>query len=823
MSTLDRYYWLAPGIDVVPLNEGTLLLRSDTIALQVEGNLAQLLREFLFPQLDGSKPLSQIAAGLSEGAQEELKARLDELVSAQVLVSDVQPRPAPTADAQIGLPFAQMLTALGISPEEALSKLRQSQISIVGLEAHGGHIAVLLSQMGVGKLVLIDPFLCQSGNLMSMPFAGPDDIGRSRQAIVAAGLQRHHPEVEVVLGEAELSRSTLAQLVNHSDMVISCFDKGFSASHQWVNRASLEHNIPALYTEVRAHLATVGPMVIPEQTACYMCYRMRGIANANDFEEAITYEEFLDRTKAPKLHERAALPTMPYYIANLAALEALKYLLSITSSGIAGKVLEFNALTLETQFHSILRKPDCPVCSVKKNGQRKQPTLNEVLSATHAPGDLLQAASLLVSSRTGIIRTVQQFQKDISEPMTPYIFGAELSNHRFLSEENEQHEHCSGKGFTLESAHISVLGEAVERYSGACWSFREVLFARRDELDGESLDPTELVLYREEQYGDLRYAPYNGSNRLGWVQARSLVSGKLIYVPALSIFMNYEVHNPEEFLFPVTSNGLASGPTLADAISSAALEVIERDAFMTTWLNRLPNQRVSWETLPDPEALRLCYAYRRRGVEMVLLRLKTDHPFHVFCAIGVQTDRNWEPAAVVGLGADFVATRAARRAISEVGQVRPALRKRFRGEEGQQRAAELLADPHLVETLDDHDLLYANQAALPILAFLIDQPLQDWDWDEAGVRTPADKLQRLVTHFQAEDQDILYFNVTPPDMAELNLYTARVMIPDYQPIDFGWKERRLGGKRLYQAPKKLGLATEPNGFDQLNDYPHPLA
>ena len=52
--------------------------------------------------------------------------------------------------------------------------------------------------------------------------------------------------------------------------------------------------------------------------------------------------------------------------------------------------------------------------------------------------------------------------------------------------------------------------------------------------------------------------------------------------------MEYQVHSPQEFLVPITSNGLAAGPTLADAVLSAIYEVLERDAILIAWLNRLP-------------------------------------------------------------------------------------------------------------------------------------------------------------------------------------------------------------------------------------------
>jgi ribosomal protein S12 methylthiotransferase accessory factor len=627
---------------------------------------------------------------------------------------------------------------------------------------------------------------------------------------------------DVRIGGKEINRDIISSLVRDCHMLVGCFDKGFSSSNHWLNRASLEHGIPAVYAESRAHTALVGPMVLPGQTACYMCYRMRSIACAADFTEAMEYEEFLDKRKRPMLHERAVLPTIPPYIASVLTQEILKQLLSISESSLAGNVLEFNALTLESDRHSILQKPDCPVCNPQKKRDRQQPPLNEFKQASTPAGDLLVLEPKLVSHRTGVVQHLHPVQKDISEPIQPYVFRAELANHLFVEDAKRDARVCSGKGFTAVAAKISALGEAVERYSGACWDYEDIVYARRSELVTESLDPRQLVLYAEEQYIHLPYAPYDDENVMGWIQARSLITNRQVYVPAIAVYMQYQVRTPVEYIFPITSNGLATGATLLNAVLSAALEVIERDAFMITWLHQLPAHRITWENHPDQEVRHLCLMYRRRGVEMHLYQLPTDHPCHVFAAVAVQV-RDVEPKVVVGMGADLRAHRAARKAIIEVGQVRPSLRQRCRLPEHRQRMDELVADPHRVKDLDDHDLLYASPRAVQPLEFLLHQDPVVFTWDSEVTRSTSEDMQQLVDDFTSKGQDLLYYNLTPPDMRELGLYTVRVIIPGFQPIDFGWQERRLGGERLYELPQRLGFATNRAQRELLNDAPHPIA
>jgi ribosomal protein S12 methylthiotransferase accessory factor len=178
---------------------------------------------------------------------------------------------------------------------------------------------------------------------------------------------------------------------------------------------------------------------------------------------------------------------------------------------------------------------------------------------------------------------------------------------------------------------------------------------------------------------------------------------------------------------------------------------------------------------------------------------------------------------VVGLGADPDPVQASRKAVLEVCQVRPSLRRRMRRDTDRSRLAELLDDPHRVVSIDDHDLLYASPASLPRLAFWLDAAEQPFEWQPQPAPPVSACLDRLTSWLRGNGHDLLYVNLTPPDMAELGLYTARAILPGFQPIDFGWKERRLGGTRVYTLPFELGFRERPQGWDDLNDDPHPLA
>jgi bacteriocin biosynthesis cyclodehydratase domain-containing protein len=259
------------------------------------------------------------------------------------------------------------LESIGISTSEARKNLSCLRVVVFGLEGHGAHVAVGLAQCGVGELVLVDPFPCQLENKSLMPWLKPT-VGCSREETIATALQATCAASRInASGGAALDLERITALADGAHLLIGCFDKGFSSTHHWINRASLSLKIPALFAECSGHIGHVGPLVLPGETACYMCYRMRRLACAEDFNLAMTYEEFLDKLKQPALHSRATLLGLPAYLGSILTIEAIKCLLSMSLPVLADKVLEFDAFSLQTTWHPIVRRADCAVCQKKKS------------------------------------------------------------------------------------------------------------------------------------------------------------------------------------------------------------------------------------------------------------------------------------------------------------------------------------------------------------------------------------------------------------------------------------------------------------------------
>lgn len=128
----------------------------------------------------------------------------------------------------------------------------------------------------------------------------------------------------------------------------------------------------------------------------------------------------------------------------------------------------------------------------------------------------------------------------------------------------------NGKGCTVAQARASAIMEAFERYSGehcvepvVCATYNGILRSSR------AVDPREIVIPALQ--------PYDDDLVLEWVCGYDLIQQEATFVPLNSVVCPYIPRGGEALYFSST-NGLAAGNTLVEALCQALCEVLERDA-----------------------------------------------------------------------------------------------------------------------------------------------------------------------------------------------------------------------------------------------------
>ncbi len=775
--------------DVADVGDGTVVIRGSVSSIRLAGKGVSAFALKLAQVADATRSSFEVLASLSGFDPDAVDRWLSELVAAGLLVDVPTSREGHKKRAHVAL------ASLGAG-SEAIDRLARATVAVIGLDDLTVGVATCLAHHGIGSVLLVvDP---------ASPEQSSNRIG---------SLGQH---CNIITREAD-SLEQLTAATAGSDFLFGSLSPRLLARAHWANRSALATQVPAIFGHVHGKLGYAGPLVFPGEGPCMLCYRMRALACEDDFLAAMALEE-----KRP--HAGAggtpSLPAVVDAVASVLAMEVVKAMTGLAAPTLVGAVLELDGIDHSRRVHRVLQRPDCPACR-KKGLPPRPPRIGGDLNAV----GLVQLHDLIVSPHCGIIRTLEPVPCDVTEPAIPLVVRAEVSNNRFHSADNHPFQPCSGKGVDLNTAFVSALGEACERYGATTWRHSTVRRCRLDELESDVIAPSDLVLFAEDQYADLPFTRWDPAATIGWVTGIDAATQIATAVPAVEALLGYE-GTPADHLYASTSNGLAAGRSLAQAALSAALEVIERDAFLISWFHRLPGSRIDPATVEHASVRSLTDAYRRRDVSLELYRLPTDLvEVSVYAAIGVQCgDRavGPGPAAVVGLGAALDDRAAALKAVLEVGQIRPALKARLRDPASRERAAILLADPTAVEHLDDHDLVYSEPGALEWLSFWRDGEPQEW-MDPGSVPENDQGLPVLLEAITSRGHRLVICDLTPPELGALGVHVARAVIPGFQPIHFGSRQARLAGSRLYELPYKLDLRAAPASRSDLNRLPHPIS
>lgn len=422
----------------------------------------------------------------------------------------------------------------------------------------------------------------------------------------------------------------------------------------------------------------------------------------------------------------------------------------------------------------------------------------------------------IVSSRVGIVRSLRQMNTELVELAPIELYEAQLADFEYAGEDTKKTRLGVGKGATEEAAVMGAIGEAVERYCSLQPNYDAVFESSVDQLGSSAISPSELVLYSEEQYetGAIPYPRFRSGHRTGWVRGRFLPGGHEAFVPASFSYLGpvgeHWCHN--------TSNGLAAGPDLDSAVLGGLCELVERDAFLITWMNQLAVPEVTFGRAHGlANAIRAHYV--RRGLEIRVFNATMDIPIYTMMAFAI--DRTGTgPSAVIGLGCSLDPVEALTKALFEMCQGRVSELWRYR----QRVEDERITSIEQVRRLEDHGAIFAEAHMLTELDFLLDSPhtVPLDSLGNASYGDPAADLAQSVELLSKAGSRVAFVDLTTPDIAPFGIRVIRAVATGLQPIHFGYGRERLGGTRVFDVPRVTGYDSRTRTVSDLNRCPHPL-
>ncbi len=335
----------------------------------------------------------------------------------------------------------------------------------------------------------------------------------------------------------------------------------------------------------------------------------------------------------------------------------------------------------------------------------------------------------------------------------------------------------SGVGDSYAQAKAKAIGEAYERHLAGL-VLNEMVFEARGADLPEAIHPDRFVSYLPEQFAafpDLY--PYDRDECRLWTRARR-VDGSTCAVLADLVF--YPLGRADSRVHTSTnSSGMAAGESREAALAYSWAELVERHAFMKTWLGKLPSRRISWPgdgCLENYRTDLACFGWEIHlfqigdiGLEAVVLAVARAGEY-----------------LTLGCAADRVPYHAVSKAVAEA-WMGVALCDQTEGG----------VDVEAVRLPSDHRRLYRWRPFAEELSFL-------FQGEEFVSLEDLDPVRPV-----ADDAVV----VTWPGWASDPLHVVRVLHPDLIPITFGRGREPLGRQDVQQL---VGNHRE------LPLFPHPF-
>lgn len=429
------------------------------------------------------------------------------------------------------------------------------------------------------------------------------------------------------------------------------------------------------------------------------------------------------------------------------------------------------------------------------------------------------AEKLLVNDRTGIINSIKEVPCEPNDPEI-FIFGSKLARHsRYLP--GSIPGRAAGAGLKKLEAKAAAIGEAVERYCASVYHRENFISGTFSEIQGDFRvpEPNSFSLFHPDQLDKLPYSEFNSDTNLSWVKGYSLVEDEPALLPACLVYLTYlpSPLSEEERIAPSISTGCATAFTYEEAILKGILEVLERDAFTVTWLNKLPCKKVDFSCSSQLSTI-FSDKLDRKGLEYNIYRLPTDHDIPVFLSVLLDYRKETTHIAVGG-SAHVDPSRGILNALVESAHTR-----KWGQGLSRKNSGEILQEGYKdIKRFEDHVLLYAEENMLQAIDFLLDNS-QTVSFDKFNTSTTEntkEMLDKVLYHLGDKGMNPIAVNLTTPELGELGFKVTKVMMPKMQPLNGSYGERFLGGDRLYKIPQKLGYAKDQPSIEDFNPFPHP--
>ncbi len=227
-----------------------------------------------------------------------------------------------------------VLPGFGEATQQAL---QNAKVLIVGAGGLGCPAAQYLAATGIGTIGLADYDTVSIRNLHRQILYTHDDIGLKKVVVAAKRLQQQNPPLQIIPYDIKISSENIMDIIAPYDIIVDCTDN-FDTKYL-INDACVLSRKPLVFGAIYQYEGQLGVWNVANADGTFT-------ANYRDLFPSV------DAAQVPNCAEGGVIPTLAGIIGCMQANEVIKYI-SKTGSLLAGKILVFDALTMQSHIVNI--------------------------------------------------------------------------------------------------------------------------------------------------------------------------------------------------------------------------------------------------------------------------------------------------------------------------------------------------------------------------------------------------------------------------------------------------------------------------------------
>jgi molybdopterin/thiamine biosynthesis adenylyltransferase len=231
-------------------------------------------------------------------------------------------------------------------------KLLNARVLLLGAGGLGSPAALYLAAAGVGTLGIVDFDTVDISNMQRQILHRTESIGELKVDSAAKTIAGINPDVDVVKFAVPLRSDNVFEIIKDFDIIIDGTDN--FPTRYLINDAAVMTGKTVVHGSIFQFDGQV-TVFKPQVGPCYRC-----LFPAPPPPGAV-----------PNCAEAGVLGVLPGIVGCIQAVEGIKQILSI-GEPLVGRLLIFDALSMEFSEVKIRRDPNCPVCG-------DHPTIHELI------------------------------------------------------------------------------------------------------------------------------------------------------------------------------------------------------------------------------------------------------------------------------------------------------------------------------------------------------------------------------------------------------------------------------------------------------------